>query len=376
MHGLTGNIYGYRLQDRPLQPKAEKPETVEVPNVDDACKSDQPSETATASNLSKEMDTESTSCKEEETEVTTGVEKTDHPDEDKPALRAEAAEFVPVSPESDSHSKKIPLHNALEQSSVPGILHLPPVQDMPGGTVPAHALERFNKEVPATQLPPGCVDFATYNHILTKCSLNMICKEDLPRAHFMMVKSDPKRIVEAMKFNVWCSTVYGNRKLNHHFYEASSKERSPVFLLFAGMKSPMFCGMAEMVTEVDPQGSCPMLNDPFKFGWRMSGRCDVKWIYASNVHFGDIITYNKSFFKEAEDCSEIPNQLGQVIVKAFDSAGNFQSILQQAMKWHQSYLAYQQENEECFDAEPSCSTPELTDGLSASQEDWDQEAST
>lgn len=321
------------------------------------------------------------------TDVT--VKENDNVSEDKPVLRAEAAEFVPVSPESDVLSKKIPLHSALEQNSVPGILHLP-VQDKTVSVIPVNALDRFNNTVPDTQLPAGCVDFATYNHILTKCSLNLICKEDLPRARFLMIRSDVRRIVEGMKFNVWCSTVYCNKRLNRVFGEVANRDRSPVFLLFSGIKTSMFCGMAEMVSAVDSTKSCPKLNDPFRFGSKMIGRCDIKWIYASNVYFADVITptcgFSRRYLEEASDGYEIVNKLGQMIVHAFDSSGNFESILQQAMKDHQFYLA-QLENRDrkSYDAEPLWNThaeplwntpEEASNGLPTSQEDWDQEAST
>ena len=318
------------------------------------------------------------------------IEENDNVGSEKPVLRAEAAEFVPVSPETERLSKKLPLHPAPEQNSVPGILHLP-VQDKAVKVTPVNALDRFNNTVPDNNLPAGCVDFATYNQILTKCSFNLICKEDLPRARFLMIRSDIRRIVEGMKFNVWCSTGYCNKRLNRIFSEATSRDQSPVFLLFSGIRTSMFCGMAEMVSAVDSTKSCPKLNDPFKFGSKMTGRCDIKWIYASNVHFTDVITpncgFSRRYLEDATDGYEIVNKLGQMIVRAFDSSGNFESILQQAMKDHQFYLADQQGNRDrkSYDAEPLKNThagpswnaaEDTSDGLPELQEDWDQEAST
>lgn len=314
------------------------------------------------------------------------VEEIDNVGDNKPVLRAEAAEFVPVSPESERPSKKFPLHAALEQNSVPGVLHLP-VQDKAVSVMPVNAFDRYNNKVPDNHLPTGCVDFATYNQILTKCSLNLICKEDLPRARFVMIRSDIRRIVEGMKFNVWCSNSYCNKRLNHIFGKAASRDSSPVFLLFSGIRTSMFCGMAEMVSAVDYTKSCPELNDPFKFGSKMMGRCDIKWIYASNVYFTDVITpncgYSRRYLEEAPDGYEIVNKLGQMIVRAFDSSGNFESILQQAMKDHQFYRD-QPDNRDrkSYDAEnihagPSWNAAEDTsNGLPELQEDWDQEAST
>ena len=315
------------------------------------------------------------------------VEESDNVGGEKPVLRAEAAEFVPVSPESERLSKKFPVHSALEQNSVPGVLHLP-VQDKAVGVMPVNAFDCYNNKVPDNHLPAGCVDFATYNQILTKCSSNLICKEDLPRARFVMIRSDFRRIVEGMKFNIWCSTGYCNKRLNIIFSKAASRDGGPVFLLFSGMKTSMFCGMAEMVSAVDYTKSCPELNDPFKFGSKMSGRCDIKWIYASNVYFTDVITpncgFSRRYLEEATDGYEIVNKLGQMIVRAFDMSGNFESILQQAMKDHQFYPRDQPENSDrkSYDAENTHAgsswnaAEDASNGLPESQEDWDQEAST
>lgn len=400
------------LEDRPLQPKAEKVETVEVVDGDNTVKQHT---LETPGNIVEDtvpkMDTtcSSSTSEEEETlaktdtetsvtdQVAADVHKIDVPVEEndnvggeKPVLRAEAAEFVPVSPESErSSSKKFSLHSALEQNNVPGVLHLP-VQDKAVSVMPVNAFDRYNNTVPDNHLPAGCVDFATYNQILTKCSFNLICKEDLPRARFVMIRSDIRRIVEGMKFNIWCSAGYCNKRLNRIFSEAASRDNSPVFLLFSGMRTSMFCGMAEMVSAVDFTKSCPKLNDPFKFGSKMSGRCDIKWIYASNVYFADVITPNCGFsrrhLEDATDGYEIVNKLGQMIVCAFDSRGNFESILQQAMKDHQFYAGDQLENRDRksyeYDTEPLKNThagpswnaaEDTSNGFPELQEDWDQE---
>ena len=391
--------------------------------------------------------------------ISVGAEKTDSATEDRPALRAEAAVFVPLSPEKDRTSVKVPVQAAVKQSRIPGILHFPdslasampasehqakdvPVYDhqvhqmpesedqvknvpvsehqikklmpsecqtneMPapehqvnkvstsehlGNKVPTSEhevnqllpIEHYNNKVPDNNLPVGCVDFAMYNHILTKCSLNMICMEDLPRAHFIMIRSDVRRIIEAMKFNVWCSTVPTNRRLNNVFNSVTNRDgRSPVFLLFAGVRHFNFCGMAEMLSSVDPTQSCPMLNKSFKFGGRMVGRCEIKWIYATNLYFGDVITpdcgFSARYLNDAGDGFEIANELGKDIVNAYDNIGYFQSILEKAMKTHQSHLFNHKEKQLSNDAEPiwwKGTKEELSDGSPTSQEDWDQEVST
>ena len=99
--------------------------------------------------------------------------------------------------------------------------------------------------------------------------------------------------------------------------------------------------------------------------------------------------FSRRYLRDALDGYKINNRLGQVIVRAFESSGNFESIkfLQKAIKDRQLYLTDQQgsRDRENPDAEPlnnthagpSWSTPkETSNGLPAAQEDWDQEAST
>lgn len=134
-----------------------------------------------------------------------------------------------------------------------------------------------------------------------------------------------------MKFNVWCFNSYCNKRLNYIFGKAVSRDGSFVFFLFLGIRIFMFCGMVEMVLVVDYIKSCLEFNDFFKFGSKMMGRCDIKWIYVSNVYFIDVIIFNcgysRRYFEEVFDGYEIVNKFGQMIVRVFDSSGNFEFIL-------------------------------------------------
>lgn len=76
---------------------------------------------------------------------------------------------------------------------------------------------------------------------------------------------------------------------------------------------------------------------------------------------------------------EIANDVGRSIVKAYESITYFNSILQHAIKTHQSYLDDQKEKQPRSDTELPwwrVTREELSDDSPASQEDWDQEVST
>ncbi|XP_022808069.1 uncharacterized protein LOC111345078 [Stylophora pistillata] len=243
------------------------------------------------------------------------------------------------------------------------------------------SIEHYRNAVPDNHLSVGVVDVAMYNYILNKCSVSMICMEELPYARFVLIKSDPRRIIEAMKFDIWCSNTRTNRMLNLALNSVRNGGRGSVFLLFAGHKFIKFCGLAEMLTSVDPTQSCPMLNEPFKFGGKMVGRCDIRWIYANSLYFKDIKFRPESrvsvgYFTEAMDGCEIANDVGRSIVKAYESITYFNSILQDAINTRQSNIDNQKEKQLRSDAELpwwKIAKEELSDDSPASQEDWDQE---
>ena len=283
-------------------------------------------------------------------------------------LRVEAAEFIPISSESD----RMPSQASTQQRSnnVPGILHLPEESRTSiTFSTPDRSYPRS-----AARLPVGCVDFATYNSILAKASLNLIAREELYKARFMLIRSDLKRIVEGMKYDIWCSSAHGNRRLNRVFNEQATKgDGGPVFLLFSGTKRNYFCGVARMKTAVDPNGICQLLNEPFKFGGKMVGRCEIEWIYTSNLYFDKVLTpdsgFRRSFLVDAGDCFEVPARLGQLILKTFDSDNYFSSILQVALESHQPFFMADQPGY----SEPLWTPPEEQNSFVSSQENWDEE---
>ena len=293
-----------------------------------------------------------------------------------PTLRAEAAEFVPTSPENSS-KEKICLNVSLDQVNVPGILRLPLMEDKTTGAKPAD--QDSSETLPDTQLPVGCVDFVTFDHIISQCSMTVIPRDVLPNAKFFMIRSNLKRMVEAMKCGLWCSTPENNKRLNRAFNEQANKGGSPVFLLFSGVKSLNFCGMAQMLSPVDPKISCPASVKLPQFVSKMVGCCVITWIYAHDLFFADVLTpecgFHRRFLANCGDVVEIPNKLGQLIVQGYDSCTYFRSILKRALESYQTYMIEQKEGlQRTMEPLMGCQPEEQIDVLPVSQEeDWDQE---
>lgn len=105
----------------------------------------------------------------------------------------------------------------------------------------------------------------------TEMSINMM------NARFFVIKSYAEDdIHRSIKYNIWTSTEHGNRRLDQAFRE--QKGKGSVYLLFSVNGSGHFCGVAEMMSEVD---FTTMTGVWAQDKWK--GSFEVKWIYVKDV---------------------------------------------------------------------------------------------
>uniref|UniRef100_A0A3B3S729 YTH domain-containing family protein n=1 Tax=Paramormyrops kingsleyae TaxID=1676925 RepID=A0A3B3S729_9TELE len=83
-------------------------------------------------------------------------------------------------------------------------------------------------------------------------------------------------IHRSIKYNVWCSTEHGNKRLDAAYRSLGAK--GPLYLLFSVNGSGHFCGVAEMRSPVD-YNTCAGVWSQDK--WK--GRFDVRWIFVKDV---------------------------------------------------------------------------------------------
>ncbi|NXN06963.1 YTHD2 protein, partial [Indicator maculatus] len=83
-------------------------------------------------------------------------------------------------------------------------------------------------------------------------------------------------IHRSIKYNIWCSTEHGNKRLDAAYRSLGAK--GPVYLLFSVNGSGHFCGVAEMRSAVD-YNTCAGVWSQDK--WK--GRFDVRWIFVKDV---------------------------------------------------------------------------------------------
>ena len=134
-------------------------------------------------------------------------------------------------------------------------------------------------------------------------------------ARFFVIKSfSEDDIHRSIKYEIWCSTEHGNKRLDAAF--KAQNGAGPIFLFFSVNGSGHFCGMAEMLSGVDYSntGSTVWVQDKFK------GQFKVKWIYVKDVpnsqlrHIRLENNENKPV-TNSRDTQEVPGDKGKMVLK-------------------------------------------------------------
>jgi hypothetical protein len=138
---------------------------------------------------------------------------------------------------------------------------------------------------------------------------------NLNNARYFVIKSYAEDDVHrSIKYNVWCSTEHGNRRLDNAFKDQKSKGGA-VYLLFSVNGSGHFCGVAQMLSEVELSTDTGIWTQD-----KWKGRFDLKWIYVKDVpnnqlrHIRLENNENKPV-TNSRDTQEVPPEKGKMVVK-------------------------------------------------------------
>lgn len=132
---------------------------------------------------------------------------------------------------------------------------------------------------------------------------------------FFVIKSySEDDIHRSIKYEIWCSTDHGNKRLDSAFRERRSYG-GVIYLLFSVNGSGHFCGMAQMITNVDYNSTSSVWSQD-----KWKGKFKVKWIYVKDVPNGSLRhirlenNENKSV-THSRDAQEVPNAKGVQVLK-------------------------------------------------------------
>ncbi|EFN60204.1 YTH domain family protein 2 [Camponotus floridanus] len=147
-----------------------------------------------------------------------------------------------------------------------------------------------------------------------------------PGARFFVIKSySEDDIHRSIKYEIWCSTEHGNKRLDQAYREAN-REGAPLYLFFSVNGSGHFCGMAQMVSPVDYQcNSSVWSQDKWK------GQFRVRWIYVKdvpNVQLRHIKLENNENkpVTNSRDAQEVPHAKGVTVLRILHSYRHSTSI--------------------------------------------------
>jgi len=163
-------------------------------------------------------------------------------------------------------------------------------------------------------------------------------------ARFFVIKSYSEDDVHrSIKYNIWCSTEHGNRRLDSAYLKGlqptspsetdtgsltsvPSSNNVPVYLFFSVNGSGHFCGMAEMISRVDYNKKTDVWSQD---KWR--GCFQVRWIYVKDIPnslLRNIRLENNDNkpVTNSRDTQEIPFDKGRQVLKVFHTYNHTSSI--------------------------------------------------
>jgi hypothetical protein len=140
--------------------------------------------------------------------------------------------------------------------------------------------------------------------------------------YFVIKSFSEDDIHRSIKYEIWCSTDHGNKRLDAAYkaQKSATNGQGTIYLFFSVNGSGHFCGMAEMLSAVDYSntGSCVWVQDKFK------GQFKVKWIYVKDVpntqlrHIRLENNENKPV-TNSRDTQEVPPDKGKMVLKILHS---------------------------------------------------------
>ncbi|XP_067616111.1 YTH domain-containing family protein isoform X2 [Eurosta solidaginis] len=165
-------------------------------------------------------------------------------------------------------------------------------------------------------------------------------------ARFFVIKSySEDDIHRSIKYEIWCSTDHGNKRLDDAFKERQ-KEGGQILLFFSVNGSGHFCGMAQMMTAVDYNSTSSVWSQD-----KWKGKFKVKWIYVKDVpntklrHIRLENNDNKSV-TNSRDTQEVPNPKGIEVLQILHCYKHSTSIFD-------DFYHYEKKQEEEVSRKPS-----------------------
>lgn len=145
-------------------------------------------------------------------------------------------------------------------------------------------------------------------------------------ARFFVIKSySEDDIHRSIKYEIWCSTEHGNKRLDEAYREREM-EGGVVLLFFSVNGSGHFCGMAQMISPLDYNSSSSVWSQD-----KWKGQFGVRWIYVKdvpNVQLRHIRLENNENkpVTNSRDTQEVPFEKGKLVLRILHTYRHSTSI--------------------------------------------------
>lgn len=148
-------------------------------------------------------------------------------------------------------------------------------------------------------------------------------------SRFFVIKSYSKEdVIHAIDYGIWCSTEAGNLKLDEAFKQTRDQAANgSVYLFFSINSSGQFCGMAEMISNVDYSSDSQIWSQN-----KWKGKFEISWIYIKNVPNSSLRhillpnNENKAV-TNSRDTQEIPFEQAIQVLNVFRATQSIATIL-------------------------------------------------
>ncbi|KAL0103393.1 hypothetical protein PUN28_017571 [Cardiocondyla obscurior] len=190
-----------------------------------------------------------------------------------------------------------------------------------------HQVQQLQQQQQQQQLAQSNPSHPVLDELKVKNDYNPVeFDQTAPGARFFVIKSySEDDIHRSIKYEIWCSTEHGNKRLDQAYREAS-RDGAPLYLFFSVNGSGHFCGMAQMVSPVDYQcNSSVWSQDKWK------GQFRVRWIYVKdvpNVQLRHIKLENNENkpVTNSRDAQEVPHAKGVTVLRILHTYRHSTSI--------------------------------------------------
>ncbi|XP_025203938.1 YTH domain-containing family protein 1 isoform X2 [Melanaphis sacchari] len=235
----------------------------------------------------------------------------------------QAPVVVETKPQNWNDHKNVPSYNAPPMAEIP--THIPPpdhIRHVPPPTI-------IMSSPPPQQILNSSAEENTKRKIIDELKMknhyNPAEYSNPPEgSRFFIIKSYSEDDVHrSIKYEIWCSTDHGNRRLDQAF---SSSDKKKIYLLYSVNGSGHFCGVAEMISAVDYNSSSSVwCQDKWK------GQFGVRWIYVKDVpnnQFKHIRLENNENkpVTHSRDTQEVPYNQGVQVLRIIHSYKHETSI--------------------------------------------------